>query len=66
MQQYEWLKELYPPLFEKIKEIEKTGQWEIIGGVSFAFFSVYNSTLLTNMLCFRAGLNMVSENESRF
>jgi alpha-mannosidase len=34
VQQYEWLKELYPPVFDKIKEIEKTGQWEIIGGVS--------------------------------
>ncbi|KAI8885832.1 glycoside hydrolase family 38 protein [Backusella circina FSU 941] len=31
-QQYEWLEELYPPVFEKIKKIEKTGQWEIIGG----------------------------------
>lgn len=35
VQQYEWLKELYPPLFDKIKTTEKTGQWEIIGGVSF-------------------------------
>ncbi|KAG2207470.1 hypothetical protein INT47_004218 [Mucor saturninus] len=32
VQQYEWLKDLYPPLFDKIKKIEKTGQWEIIGG----------------------------------
>ncbi|GAA5808553.1 hypothetical protein MFLAVUS_001944 [Mucor flavus] len=32
VQQYEWLKELYPSLFDQIKEIEKTGQWEIIGG----------------------------------
>lgn len=35
VQQYEWLKELYPPLFQKIRDTEKTGQWEIIGGVSF-------------------------------
>jgi alpha-mannosidase len=34
VQQYEWLEELYPKLFEKIKNAEKTGQWEIIGGVS--------------------------------
>lgn len=34
VQQYEWLKELYPPLFEKVLKIEKTGQWEIIGGVN--------------------------------
>ncbi|KAI9473459.1 MAG: galactose mutarotase-like domain-containing protein [Benjaminiella poitrasii] len=32
VQQYEWLKELYPTLFQKIQEAEKTGQWEIIGG----------------------------------
>ncbi|KAG0171993.1 Glycoside hydrolase, 38 vacuolar alpha mannosidase [Apophysomyces sp. BC1034] len=32
VQQYEWLKELYPAVFEKIQEKEKTGQWEIIGG----------------------------------
>ncbi|KAI9489855.1 glycosyl hydrolases family 38 N-terminal domain-containing protein [Zychaea mexicana] len=31
-QQYEWLSELYPSVFEKIKEKEKVGQWEIIGG----------------------------------
>ncbi|ORY96481.1 glycosyl hydrolases family 38 N-terminal domain-domain-containing protein [Syncephalastrum racemosum] len=31
-QQYEWLRELYPPVFEKIQKKEKTGQWEIIGG----------------------------------
>ncbi|KAI7852311.1 galactose mutarotase-like domain-containing protein [Circinella umbellata] len=31
-QQYEWLSELYPALFEKIKSKERTGQWEIIGG----------------------------------
>lgn len=34
VQQYEWLKELYPALFDKIQKIEKGGQWEIIGGVS--------------------------------
>jgi alpha-mannosidase len=34
VQQYEWLEELYPKVFEKIKDAEKTGQWEIIGGVS--------------------------------
>lgn len=34
VQQYEWLKELYPAVFEKIQKIEKGGQWEIIGGVS--------------------------------
>lgn len=33
-QQYEWLQELYPKLFEKIKIAEKNEQWEIIGGVS--------------------------------
>lgn len=33
-QQYEWLRELYPTLFERIKEKEKCGQWEIVGGVS--------------------------------
>ncbi|KAI7906375.1 galactose mutarotase-like domain-containing protein [Cokeromyces recurvatus] len=32
VQQYEWLKELYPVLFERIQKAEKTGQWEIIGG----------------------------------
>ncbi|KAG2205482.1 hypothetical protein INT46_007474 [Mucor plumbeus] len=32
VQQYEWLKELYPTVFEKIQKIEKGGQWEIIGG----------------------------------
>ncbi|CAO3608492.1 unnamed protein product [Mucor fragilis] len=32
VQQYEWLKELYPALFDKIQKIEKGGQWEIIGG----------------------------------
>ncbi|ORX54951.1 hypothetical protein DM01DRAFT_1286538 [Hesseltinella vesiculosa] len=32
VQQYEWLKELYPTLFDKIKEQEKQGRWEIIGG----------------------------------
>ncbi|KAI8992140.1 galactose mutarotase-like domain-containing protein [Mycotypha africana] len=32
VQQYEWLKELYPAVFEKILKAEKTGQWEIIGG----------------------------------
>lgn len=32
-QQYEWLRELYPPVFEKIQQKEKAGQWEIIGGV---------------------------------
>ncbi|KAI9027605.1 glycosyl hydrolases family 38 N-terminal domain-containing protein [Phycomyces nitens] len=31
-QQYEWLKDLYPPLFKKIQKKEKDGQWEIIGG----------------------------------
>ncbi|CDS14068.1 hypothetical protein LRAMOSA06239 [Lichtheimia ramosa] len=31
-QQYEWLRELYPTVFERIKEKEKAGQWEIIGG----------------------------------
>ncbi|KAL1936531.1 hypothetical protein VTP01DRAFT_665 [Rhizomucor pusillus] len=31
-QQYEWLRELYPSVFERIKEKEKAGQWEIIGG----------------------------------
>ncbi|KAI8142671.1 glycosyl hydrolases family 38 N-terminal domain-containing protein [Fennellomyces sp. T-0311] len=31
-QQYEWLQELYPSVFEKVKEKEKQGQWEIIGG----------------------------------
>ncbi|KAL4212123.1 glycosyl hydrolases family 38 N-terminal domain-containing protein [Rhizopus microsporus] len=31
-QQYEWLQELYPKLFEKIKIAEKNEQWEIIGG----------------------------------
>lgn len=34
VQQYEWLQELYPKLFEKIKAAEKNEQWEIIGGVS--------------------------------
>ncbi|KAI9311476.1 galactose mutarotase-like domain-containing protein [Dichotomocladium elegans] len=32
VQQYEWLQEYYPTVFEKIKQKEKTGQWEIIGG----------------------------------
>ncbi|SAM00317.1 hypothetical protein [Absidia glauca] len=32
VQQYEWLQELYPPLFHKIKKQEKAGRWEIIGG----------------------------------
>lgn len=40
VQQYEWLKELYPPVLEKIQEIEKTGQWEIIGGVSCIFLTL--------------------------
>ncbi|KAI9278933.1 galactose mutarotase-like domain-containing protein [Phascolomyces articulosus] len=31
-QQYEWLSEYYPSVFKKIKEKEKKGQWEIIGG----------------------------------
>jgi alpha-mannosidase len=34
VQQYEWLKELYPKLFEKIQKAEKNNQWELIGGVS--------------------------------
>ncbi len=34
VQQYEWLKELYPKLFEKIQKAEKNDQWELIGGVS--------------------------------
>ncbi|KAI8642212.1 galactose mutarotase-like domain-containing protein [Parasitella parasitica] len=37
VQQYEWLKELYPAIFEKIQKVEKHGQWEIIGGVSFYY-----------------------------
>ncbi|KAG1458244.1 hypothetical protein G6F46_000079 [Rhizopus delemar] len=32
VQQYEWLKELYPKLFEKIQKAEKNNQWELIGG----------------------------------
>ncbi|KAI9306871.1 galactose mutarotase-like domain-containing protein [Cunninghamella echinulata] len=32
VQQYEWLKQLYPSLFDKIKKKEKSGKWEIIGG----------------------------------
>ncbi|KAI8366245.1 galactose mutarotase-like domain-containing protein [Blakeslea trispora] len=32
VQQYEWLKDLYHPVFEKIQRAEKSGQWEIIGG----------------------------------
>ncbi|KAI8334604.1 hypothetical protein BC941DRAFT_472537 [Chlamydoabsidia padenii] len=32
VQQYEWLQELYPHLFLKIKKQEKAGRWEIIGG----------------------------------
>ncbi|KAG1442221.1 hypothetical protein G6F56_011157 [Rhizopus delemar] len=34
VQQYAWLMELYPKLFEKIKKAEKDKQWELIGGVS--------------------------------
>lgn len=44
VQQYEWLEQLYPLLFDKIKKIEKTGQWEIIGGVSFD--SIYADRIL--------------------
>ncbi|CAO3644807.1 unnamed protein product [Cunninghamella blakesleeana] len=32
VQQYEWLREIYPSLFEKVKEKEKSGRWEVIGG----------------------------------
>ncbi|KAF7725437.1 Glycoside hydrolase, 38 vacuolar alpha mannosidase [Apophysomyces ossiformis] len=32
VQQYQWLKDLYPVIFEQIKKKEKEGQWEIIGG----------------------------------
>ncbi|KAI7866274.1 glycosyl hydrolases family 38 N-terminal domain-containing protein [Spinellus fusiger] len=31
-QQYDWLKDLYPETFMQIKEKEKEGKWEIIGG----------------------------------
>lgn len=33
-QQYEWLLEYYPALFDQIKAKVRSGQWEIIGGVS--------------------------------
>lgn len=33
-QQYEWLKEYYPALFEQIRQKVAFGQWELIGGVS--------------------------------
>ncbi|KAI9257901.1 galactose mutarotase-like domain-containing protein [Sporodiniella umbellata] len=32
MQQYEWLMELYPKLFDQIKVAEKNKRWEVIGG----------------------------------
>ncbi|KAG9085147.1 Glycoside hydrolase, 38 vacuolar alpha mannosidase [Ceratobasidium sp. UAMH 11750] len=31
-QQYKWLEQLYPPLFEKVKEKIKAGLFEPIGG----------------------------------
>jgi hypothetical protein len=33
-QQYEWLLQIYPDLFKQIQEKSKSGQWEVIGGVS--------------------------------
>ena len=30
---YEWMKNLYPDLFNEIKEKVKTGNWEIVGGM---------------------------------
>lgn len=57
MQQYEWLKENYPPLFDEIKAKEKTGQWEIIGGVSL---SVSDNDHFIHRQTYRAGWNMVS------
>lgn len=53
VQQYEWLKDLYPPVFDKIQKIEKTGQWEIIGGVSF--FYGYRISLLISFVIYRVG-----------
>lgn len=46
VQQYEWLKELYPVVFKKIKRKEKDGQWEIIGGVSCTLVKMHVGNLL--------------------
>lgn len=61
VQQYEWLKELYPEVFEKIKDVEKTGQWEIIGGVSGSKYNIEYLFLLTLIFnLFRVGSNTVN------
>lgn len=57
-QQYEWLRELYPTVFERIKEKEKAGQWEIIGGVRIIDSRFVRMSL--TYIYLRAGSNMAS------
>lgn len=44
--QYEWVKELYPSLYERIKDKVKTGQFIPIGGVSYISASLDYEILL--------------------
>lgn len=71
VQQYEWLEELYPKLFRKIKKAEKSGQWEIIGGVSVLdvirlqalYIYIYTNLFFASFTYNRVGLSMVSSNQ---
>ncbi|KAI8986966.1 galactose mutarotase-like domain-containing protein [Pilobolus umbonatus] len=47
VQQYEWLKDLYPTLFKDIQKAEKRGRWEIIGG-SWVEHGIFIPCMISN------------------